>query len=138
MAETFRYTLLQQGQSFCFETVFSHPSKIDFVANARALGYQVIVVYIHLASSGLYRARVAQRVSEGGHNVPDEKVNSRLPRTLANIARVIPLCNQFWALDNSSIHNPLQPVLVIKEGVRVDHVTPEPAWVSVLVNTAGN
>jgi len=38
VAEQIREELLQQGISFCFETVFSHVSKIDFVAKARALG----------------------------------------------------------------------------------------------------
>ncbi len=40
--------LLDQGLSFCLETVFSHVSKIDFVAKAKALGYEIILIYIHL------------------------------------------------------------------------------------------
>jgi len=39
---------LFQGISFCYETVFSHRSKIDFVAKAKAQGYKIILVYIHL------------------------------------------------------------------------------------------
>ena len=46
------------------ETVFSHPSNIDFVAQAKALGYQVILVFIHLELSPLNQARIAQLVSE--------------------------------------------------------------------------
>ena len=34
IAENLRNSLLEQGKNFCFETVFSHPSKIDFVAKA--------------------------------------------------------------------------------------------------------
>ena len=49
-----------------FETVFSHPSKIDFLAQAKSLGYEVVLVYIHLTNDELNQARVAQRVSEGG------------------------------------------------------------------------
>ncbi|MBU4387891.1 dephospho-CoA kinase [Candidatus Dependentiae bacterium] len=40
--------LLNQGVSFCYETVFSHESKIDFTARARGLGYEIILVYIGL------------------------------------------------------------------------------------------
>ena len=40
LAEHLRYDLLNKGVSFCFETVFSHPSKIDFIAQAKALGYE--------------------------------------------------------------------------------------------------
>ncbi len=46
IAEEIRNKLLQEGRNFCFETVFSYSSKIDFVANAKALGYQVILVFI--------------------------------------------------------------------------------------------
>jgi predicted ABC-type ATPase len=42
LAERQRLDLLQEGVSFCFETVYSHPSKIDFIAQAKALGYQII------------------------------------------------------------------------------------------------
>ncbi len=61
-----RQELLSQQVSFCFETVFSHPSKVDFAAEALAHGYTLILIYIHLDSAMLNQARVAQRVSEGG------------------------------------------------------------------------
>ena len=38
LAEQQRESLLLRGFSFCFETVYSHPSKVDFVARAKALG----------------------------------------------------------------------------------------------------
>ena len=63
-----RYRMLERKNSFCYETVFSHPSKIDFVADAKAGGYEVILVYIHLESPELNEARVNQRVSQGGQS----------------------------------------------------------------------
>ena len=84
---------IQAGNSFCFETVFSHPSKVDFLGRARALGYQIILVLIHLEHTDLNKARISQGVSEGGHNVPDEKVEQRIPRTLAHVKKAIPLCD---------------------------------------------
>lgn len=85
--------LLQQGRNFCFETVFSHPAKIDFVAQAKALGYQVVMVFIHLEIIELNQARISQRVANRGHNVPEEKVRRRIPRVLSNIQRILPLCD---------------------------------------------
>jgi len=61
-----REDLLRKGVSFCFETVFSHVTKIDFVAKAKTMGYEIILVYIHLETSELNEARVYQRVTEGG------------------------------------------------------------------------
>lgn len=116
LAEHLRLQLLRQGRSFCFETVFSHPSKIDFVAHAKTLGYEVVLVFIHLCDPALNQARIAQRVSEGGHHVPDDKVISRIPRTLKLIKKTLPLCDQVYILDNSRADNPFQQLAVIRNG----------------------
>ncbi len=116
LATEMRFQLLHEGRRFCFETVFSHPSKIDFVAQAKVLGYEIILVFIHLDTVSLNQARVAQRISEGGHNVPNEKVASRIPRLLQNIKKTLPLCDQVRVLNNSRIDSPFQQVAVIRNG----------------------
>ncbi len=63
------------------------------------LGYEIILVFIHLSDVALNQARIAQRVREGGHHVLDEKVISRIPRTLKFIRKVLPLCDQVYILD---------------------------------------
>lgn len=128
VAEQIREELLQQGISFCFETVFSHISKIDFVAKARALGYEIILVYIHLNTSDLNEARVYQRVTEGGHNVPVNKIHSRIPRTMKHIAAVLPLANEARLLDNSDRDNPFQQLASVKLGRREWINDPLPPW----------
>jgi len=127
-ATDMRFKLLHEGRSFCFETVFSHPSKIDFVAQAKVLGYQVILVFIHLDTVSLNQARVAQRLSEGGHNVPDEKVASRIPRLLQNIKKTLPLCDQVRILNNSRIDSPFQQVAVIRNGQKIQQEISLPDW----------
>lgn len=108
--------LVSQGVSFCFETVFSHKSKIDFLAGAKANGYTIILVYIHLFDSSLNEARVNQRVSEGGHSVPREKIHSRIPRTMKYIKIALSIVDEARILDNSSKDNPFQQILVVKSG----------------------
>jgi predicted ABC-type ATPase len=97
VAEEMRREQIQTGNSFCFETVFSHPSKIDFLAQTKAPGYEIILVLIHLDHTDLNKARISQRVSEGGHTVADEQVEQRIPRTLAHVKKAIPLCDP-WEL----------------------------------------
>ncbi|MAD44381.1 MAG: hypothetical protein CMH98_05190 [Oceanospirillaceae bacterium] len=128
IAEAMRFEQLQAAHSFCFETVFSHPSKVDFMAHAKALGYQIIMVVIHVESTGLNLARISQRVLDGGHNVPTDKVEARIPRMLDNVRLAIPLCDQVRVLDNSRLDNPFQPVLTIKQGVRTEHLARLPEW----------
>ena len=131
IAEEIRNNLLREGRNFCFETVFSHPSKIDFAANAKALGYQIILIFIHLESVSLNKARVNQRTKEGGHDVPDDKIENRIPRLLKHIKTAIPLCNQMWAFDNSSATNPFAPIFTIYNGKNrnlISHISPLPEW----------
>lgn len=128
LAKAMRFEQLHSGNSFCFETVFSHPSKIDFIAKAKALGYQVILVFIHVDTSCLNKARVSQRVIDGGHSVPEEKIEGRIPRVLANVQAAIPLCDDVRVLDNSRLDTPFNPILTIKKAVRTEHVTPLPRW----------
>lgn len=128
LAEAMREEQLRKGTSFCFETVFSHPSKIDFIGQAKAFGYEIILVVIHVQSPELNLARINQRAQEGGHNVPRDKVISRIPRMLDNVKKAIPLCDQVRMLDNSSLKKPFLEVLTIKNGVRTKHVNPLPTW----------
>jgi predicted ABC-type ATPase len=116
IAEHLRERFIDEGLSFCFETVFSHESKIDFVAKAKSLGYEVILVYIHLATSDLNEARVSQRVSEGGHDVPSDKIRKRIPRTVKNIKLILPVVDSAFLLDNSSTDDPFKQIAAIRLG----------------------
>ncbi|PCI68499.1 MAG: hypothetical protein COB26_08555 [Piscirickettsiaceae bacterium] len=82
----------------------------------------------------LNQTRVAQRVSKGGHHVPDEKVISRIPRVMQNIKQAFPLCDVSYILVNSRLDSPFQQVAVIKQG-RV-HFTnaPLPTWATPLLS----
>ncbi|MDZ7785279.1 MAG: zeta toxin family protein [Halioglobus sp.] len=123
---------LQSRQNFCFETVFSHPSKIDFLAKAKAAGYQINLVAIYLSDPSLNKARVSQRVSTGGHDVPEEKIESRIPGTQQNIAVAVGLCDNVYVLDNSSCDNPFQRVLTMEGDQVITHAENIPNWVAAL------
>ena len=116
LAENFRQSMLEARVSFCFETVFSHPSKIDFIASARSLGYCINLVYVGLGDSSLNEARVAQRVSEGGHSVPADKIRKRIPRTLNHVSAAVPLVDGFIVVDNSSKSDPLRELYRVTNG----------------------
>ncbi len=124
-----RNDLLSQEASFCFETVFSHESKIDFIAQAKGMGYQIILVYIHLINSSLNEARVHQRITEGGHSVPIDKIHSRIPRTMKHIKIALTIVDEAWILDNSSEQNRFQQMVVMKSGKYEIKVDPIPDWV---------
>ena len=127
-AEILRERLLETGASFCLETVFSHPSKVDFLARAKALGYRIILIFIHVEPIELNLARISQRVAAGGHAVPEAKVRARLPRSLANLRKAIPLADELWLLDNSSADDPLRLVARVVDGAIGKLAPRAPAW----------
>ncbi len=119
---------LEQGETFCFETVFSHPSKIDLVLKAKAMGYTVNLIFIHLNNVHLNFARVSQRIGEGGHSVPAAKIQSRIPRTVDNVRQVVYKVDNCRLLDNSSSQNPYSQIATIKSGKIVTCADPLPDW----------
>ena len=78
-AAAVRERYLEDRRSFITESVFSHPSKVDLVTRAVEAGYRVhlrvLIVPVNLSV-----ARVAQRVVEGGHDVPEAKIRQRHER----------------------------------------------------------
>lgn len=128
LAEEQPHNLLLRGVSFCFETVYSHPSKVDFVARSKALGYQVIMVIVHLESPALNQARISTRVSEGGHDVPADKVVSRIPRLLQHVRTTLPLCDVARVYENSSAGQPFLPIFTVTHASLERHVDPLPDW----------
>ena len=134
LVDKIREKFLYQNITFCFETVFSHVSKIDFVAKAKANSYEIILIYIHLNTLELNEARVYQRVTEGGHNVPVAKIHSRIPRTIKNIAKTLPLVNEARLLNNSSRDNPFQVVATVKQGGRKYAINPLPEWAEYILS----
>lgn len=129
-ANEMRSEYLAEHKSFAFETVFSHDSKVDFLREAKEEGYDISLVFIHLPDVQLNKLRVQQRVLEGGHNVPHEKIESRQPRTLANVEKALEIVDTLYVLDNSSFKDPHKLVAKFESGSLVLSGEKEPEWLA--------
>ena len=98
-----RAACLAQGQSFVSETVFSHPSKLALMRDARAAGFAVVLLVVCVNDPRQLLSRVAQRVAEGGHDVPSERILARYPRTLRYLQDAIPLADLALLYDTSGV-----------------------------------
>jgi predicted ABC-type ATPase len=130
LADIERRALVTRGDTFVMETVFSDPAgaKVDFLRDVRTRGYHVAFVYIGLAGTTLSQARVLQRVAQGGHDVPDEKIRARRPRSLENAKRALSFVDAAWVLDNSDAEHPFELVATTRAG-RVTYARPSvPPW----------
>ncbi len=138
VATSVRDELIRQRESFVFETIFSDPvgDKLAFLEGATDSGYTTLLCFIGLASPELSRQRVAQRVTQGGHDVPDEKILARYPRTLANLGAALCRLPRVHVYDNSDLRTPYRLVAVATTGHIVELHRPVPPWLKPLLPAA--
>ncbi|HTG45734.1 MAG TPA: zeta toxin family protein [Verrucomicrobiae bacterium] len=124
-----RLKLLQAKISFTFETVMSHPGKVDLLAKARDAGYRTYLYYIATDDPAINVSRVRNRVKLGGHNVPEGKIVERYYRSLALLLEAIRLTNRAYIFDNSGENRDHTWVAEITEGQHLELKTSQiPSW----------
>ena len=96
-----REECLRQGQSLIFETVLSSDGKVDFIRRAHETGYFIRIFFVSTAHPAINAARIAQRVMEGGHDVPIPKIISRYQKSILNCKRVAAIADRVYVYDNS-------------------------------------
>jgi predicted ABC-type ATPase len=121
LAASLRTSLLEQGESFVFETVLSDPvgAKVAELEEAGRRGIHVVMIFIRIDSPDMSRQRVAMRVLQGGHDVPDAKLEARFHRTLANLERAIKTLSLVVAFDNRDLNRPFRLAAVYQGGERI-------------------
>lgn len=101
IASYIRNSLLETSQKFTFETVMSHPSKLEEMRLAKDHGYKVYLYFVTLASPQLNKLRVQTRVSQGGHDVDGTKIEERYYRTMDLLFDAVKLADNAYLFDNS-------------------------------------
>jgi predicted ABC-type ATPase len=135
LADALRRALAEREESFVFETVFSDPvgDKVAFLEEAAGRGYVVVLCYGGLSGADQSVERVAMRVTQGGQDVPDDKLRSRFSRTLDNLRAAIARLPHVLIYDNSDLGVPYRQVAVFDHG-RLRHVQePIPEWLRPLL-----
>lgn len=139
LASELRNALVAERESFVFETVFSDPvgDKLSFLRAAAAAGYAVVLCFIGISNADVSDTRVAMRVSQGGHDVPTEKIPARFPRTMANLRRAIGELPHVLVFDNDDLDHPFRLVAEYAHGTRVGAVAPLPGWLRSAIRKPG-
>lgn len=121
-----------EGRSFASETVFSHTSKLDLMAAARRAGFSVVLLVVCVEDPQQLLDRVNQRVDEGGHFVPPERVLARYPRTVRHLSVAVRRADLALLYDTSQppdqVFQPPRMVARLRGGELIWQVDPLPAW----------
>lgn len=94
--------LADERKSFAYETTLAARSYANWIQELRESGYQVHLVYLWIRSPETAIERVAERVRNGGHHVPEDVVRRRYERGLSNLFNIyMPIVDYWVVLDNS-------------------------------------
>lgn len=127
LADFIRTALIENKQSYSFETVFSHPSKLDLIDFAHRRGYKVYLYFIGTETPKMNLERVKDRVIKGGHFVNDSKIEQRYFLTMGLLLDMIKKVDETYLWDNSGQRH--QFVGNIKGGTAEFKNLTVPAWI---------
>ena len=127
--EQWREQLLSEHQNFIFETVLSSERKVDFLKRAKEAGFFIRMFFICTESPTINAARIANRVMEGGHDVPIQKVISRYEKAIINAIRVTQFADRAYFYDNSIDNQNAQLLFRTRDGkLAKQYVETFPQW----------
>jgi len=124
-----RSQLLEKGNSFSFETVFSHESKLEIIKEAKSLGYRVYFYFLTTDDPEININRVNVRVAKNGHPVPPDRITKRYYRSLDLMYDAVKLSNRAYLFDNSGKHYELVAQIINgKQAEITDYDKVIPNW----------
>jgi len=92
---------IERNEDFSFETTLGGNSMTQALLRAAASGLDVFIFYVGLDSPDRHIARVAARVTRGGHPIAAEKIRERYPKSLANLIKLLGCASEVRVYDNS-------------------------------------
>ena len=100
--------LVSQGESFCFETTLAGRSYARMIPKWQAKGFVVRLIFLSLSNVDIAVARVAARVAQGGHAIPEEVIRRRFAAGLANFHGLYKNLVTDWSFYDNSGQYPVR------------------------------
>jgi predicted ABC-type ATPase len=95
------------GESFAFETTLLGIGYLRKIKLWQQLGYQVKLWFLSLPSAEAAVTRVAARVAQGGHNIPEPVIRRRFKSGLENFHKTYSKAVNSWVLYDNYVHPPI-------------------------------
>lgn len=103
LADFLRRKAIEQSKSFSFETVMSAADKVELLHEAQQSGFRTYLYYVATDDPIINIDRIKNRVAEGGHDVPRDKIVARYYRSLALLPEAIRFSDRTFLFDSSGI-----------------------------------
>jgi len=98
--------LFTRRKSFAFETTLSGIMWVKRIPEWKKAGYRVEVIFLRLPDADMAVRRVAARVRQGGHDVPEETIRRRFAKGLRNFQDVYSPLADAWSMYDNSVRPP--------------------------------
>jgi predicted ABC-type ATPase len=98
---------VQNGESFAFETTLSGLHYLVRIKQWQEQGYHVSLFFLYLPDVETAIARVAARVKQGGHDIPNDVIRRRFTAGLRNFHQVYKSVVDLWALFDNAGETPV-------------------------------
>lgn len=121
-------SLVDAGHSFVRESTLTGREIVRTAERAKAAGYRLVLVFVAVSSPATPRGRIAVRVAKGGHDIPVEAQERRLPRSFDNVRKMARLADVAYFLDNAGFQHRL--VAAACQGILTFLDAHEAAWVT--------
>lgn len=129
-----RERCLSERKSHIFETVMSAADKVDYILRAKDAGFFIRLFFVSTESPTINAKRVANRVLNGGHDVPIPKIISRYDKSIANSIALAPYVDRLYVYDNSIDDAEAQLLFRLSDGELVKRYVEElPNWASTIL-----
>jgi predicted ABC-type ATPase len=114
---------IEERLDFAFETTLGGHTITDLLTQAAERGIELHIWYVGLSSPELHIKRVQARVSQGGHDIPENDIHRRYEHSRLNIIALLPHLTTLHVYDNSADADPAAgrtpkptPVLHVEHG----------------------
>ncbi|MDA3839004.1 MAG: zeta toxin family protein, partial [Candidatus Delongbacteria bacterium] len=126
-ASFIRKKLLDNNESFSFETVMSHPGKLDLIKEAKEKEYKIYLYFVSTEDPQINKYRVTVRVKQDGHPVKPRSIRNRYFRCMRNLKDAVKLTDRAYIFDNTDAS---QLIAEITDGWNVEIIDDEniPYW----------
>ena len=120
-------SLIDARRSLVRESTLTSREIVRSAERAKSAGYRLVMVFVAVSSTDMTQGRVALRVAKGGHDIPAETQERRLPRSFGTAPKVARLVDAAYFLDNAGFEHKL--VGTVRSGTITFLDSHEAGWV---------
>ena len=129
-----REKCLAERKSHIFETVMSATDKVEYILRAKEAGFFIRLFFVSTESPTINAKRVANRVLNGGHDVPIPKIISRYDKSIANCIALAPYVDRLYVYDNSIEDTEARLLFRLSDGeLAKRYVEDLPNWAKIIL-----